>query len=167
MSIPGPAPSRDDPDVALGLALRAVRNALLILVGSALFIGLVGAGAAAMSQVENGGQGAEIVVPGLVVLMVGQLAALAACAVTVLTLTQLLRGRVPRPSRALRGLSRGLGLCVRGLMAGVVVAIAIWILVRPSATLSAVLGAVVALQVAVVIGVVRSRVLAPAVTSAD
>lgn len=150
--------------MALGLALRAARNALLALAGCALFIGLVGAGAAAMSEVENGGQGAEIVIPGLVVLMVGQFAALVACTLAVLTLVQLLRGRVPDTSRALRGLSRALGLCVRGLLAALVVAVAIWIIARPAATLSAVLGAVVALQVAVVIGVVRSRVLAPSFT---
>lgn len=153
-------PSATDPDVATGLAVRAVSRALTSMAVTAVAIGLVGAGAASMAQVENGGAGSDVVVPGISVLMIGQLAALVGTALAVWSLVQLLRGRVPDPARNVAGLSRALGLCSRFLIAGCVVGVAVWLIVRPEAGISAVLGAIVAVQVAFVIGLVRSRILA-------
>lgn len=153
-------PAATDPDVVAGLAVRAVSRTVTAMAVTAVGIGLVGAGAASMAQVENGGAGADVVVPGISVLMVGQLAALVGAALAVWSLVQLLRRRVPDPARTVVGLSRALGLCARFLVAGCVLGVAVWLVVRPGAAISAVLGAVVAVQVAFVIGMVRSRILA-------
>ena len=155
------APAATDPDVAAGLAVRAVTRTLASMAITSVGIGLVGAGAASMAQVENGGAGADVVVPGISVLMVGQLVALVATALAAWSLVQLLRHRVPRPAHNVAGLSRALGLCSRFLVAGCVLGVAVWLIVRPSSALSAVLGAIVAVQVALVIGLVRSRFLGP------
>lgn len=161
-----PLPTADDPDVAAGLAVRALTRTVLAMGGCVVGIGLVGAGAASMAQVENGGAGADVVVPGVSVLMVGQLAALVATAFALWSLVQQLRRRVPDPARNVAGLSRALGLCARFVIAGCVVGVAGWLIARPSTAISAVLGAVIAVQIALVIGVVRSRVLRPAVPPA-
>lgn len=158
---PSPLPPSQDHDIATGLALRSITRALTILGATTVGVGLVAAGAASMAQVENGGAGTEIVVPGLVVLMVGQVVSLVATGLTTWALVRLLRRRVPVPAHAVTGLSRGLGLLSRALVAGLVIAVAASVVLRPGAWLAAVLGAVVALQVSVVIGVVRGNVLRP------
>ncbi|PWD51883.1 hypothetical protein C8046_15760 [Serinibacter arcticus] len=154
-------PPASDPDVATGLAVKAITRTVVAMAATAVGIGLVGAGAASMAQVENGGAGADVVVPGISVLMVGQLVALVGTALAVWSLVQLLRRRVSDPARNVLGLGRALGLCARFLLAGCIVGVAVWIVVRPGATLSAVLGAIVACQVAFIIGLVRSRLLRP------
>lgn len=151
----GPEPGVVDLEVRAALALRAVTRVVAILAATAFAVGIVAVGVAAMARVEEGGDGAQIVMPGISVLMVGQLAALVATGLAVWVLVRLVRRRVPDPARALDGLSRALGLCSRVLLAGCVVAIAVWAFLRPSSVLSAVVGALVAAQVAVVFGVVR------------
>lgn len=155
---PGTTPATD-PDVVTGLAVRAISRTLMAMAGTAIGVGLVGAGAASMAQVENGGGGADVVVPGISVLMIGQLAALVATALATWSLVQLLRRRVPDPAHSVAGLGKALGLCARFLVAGCVIGVAFWLVVRPSTAISAVFGAVVAIQVALVIGLVRSRIL--------
>ena len=157
--VPAPVPPADDHDVVTGLAVKAVTNTLAAMAATAVGIGLIGAGAASMAQVETGGESSEIVIPGLTVLMVGQLVAVVATALAIISLVSLLRGRVPHPDHAVRGLSRALGLCAKVLLAGCILAIAFWAFYRPSAILPAVFGAVVAVQVAVIIGLVRSKLL--------
>lgn len=158
--VPGePVPGRDDPDVAAALAIRAVTRALLIIGVTALGFGLIGAGAASMAQVEDGGRGTRAVMPGLSVLMIGQLVALVGTALAVWALIRLLRRKVPVPAHAVAGLSRALGLLARILFAVVILAVAVWVLIRPGSWLSAVLGGLVAVQVAIVIGVIRTQVL--------
>ena len=157
--VTSPVPSADDHDVATGLAVKAVTSTLGAMAATAVGIGLIGAGAASMAQVENGGDSGDIVIPGLTVLMVGQLAAVVATAFAIISLVSLLQGRVPQPNHALRGLSRALGLCAKVLLAGCILAIGFWAFYRPSAILPAVFGAVVAVQVAVIIGLVRSKLL--------
>ena len=152
-------PAATDPDVVAGLAVRAVTRTLASMAAASVGIGLVAAGAASMAQVENGGAGAEVVVPGISVLMVGQLVALVATALAGWSLVQLLRHRVPNPAHNVAGLSRALGLCSRFLVAGCVLGVAVWLIVRPGTAISAVLGAIVAVQVALVIGFVRLRFL--------
>lgn len=142
-------------EVRAALALRAVTRVVAILAATAFAVGAIAVGVAAMARVEEGGDGAEIVTPGITVLMVGQLVALVATGLAVWVLVRLVRRRVPDPARALDGLSQALGLCSRVLLAGCVVAVAVWVLVRPSSVIPAVVGALVAAQVAVVIGVVR------------
>lgn len=157
--VTSPVPSADDHDVATGLAVKAVTSTLGAMAATAVGIGLIGAGAASMAQVENGGDSGDIVIPGLTVLMVGQLAAVVATAFAIISLVSLLRGRVTQPNHAVRGLSRALGLCAKILLAGCILAIGFWAFYRPSAILPAVFGAVVAVQVAVIIGLVRSKLL--------
>lgn len=154
-------PGRDDPDVATGLAVRAVTRALLIIGIAALGFGLIAAGAASMAEVESGGRGSEAVMPGLSVLMIGQLIAMVGAGLALWALIRLLRRKVPVPEHAVSGLSRALGLLARILLATVVLAVAIWVFVRPDSWLSAVLGGLVAVQIAIVIGVIRTQVLRP------
>lgn len=164
---PGPTPrpptaplaSTPDAEIELALALRAVMRTLAAMGVATVVLGLIAAGAAAMSRVENGGAGSDIVVPGLTVLMVGQLVALVATAIAGWVLIRLLRRQVPGPARAVAGLSRALGLCARILLGVLVIAVTVWVIARPAAVLSAVLGALVAAQLAVVIGAVRSSQL--------
>ncbi|WP_284248886.1 hypothetical protein [Litorihabitans aurantiacus] len=152
-------PAASDPDVVAGLAVRAVSRTLLAMAACAVGIGLVGAGAASMAQVERGGGGAEVVVPGVSVLMIGQLAALVATGLAAWALVQLLRRRVPDPAHGVAGLGRALGLCSRFLVVGCAAGVVYWLVARPGTAISAILGAVVAVQVAFVIGLVRSRIL--------
>ncbi|TNU72863.1 hypothetical protein FH969_14445 [Miniimonas arenae] len=156
-----PLVGRTDPDVEGGLAVQATTRTLAAMAASVVGLGLVAAGAASMARVEDGGMGADMVTPGLVVLMVGMLAALVGAVLAAWVLLRLLRHDVPVPGHAVAGLSRALGLCARGLVAALVLTVGVWVVVRPSATLSAVLGGLVAVQVAVVIGAVRARVLRP------
>jgi len=152
---PGAGPVVVDPEVRAALALRAVTTAVAVLAATAVGIGLIAAGTASMARVEEGGEGAQVVIPGISVLMVGQLVALVATGLAAWVLVRLVRRRVPEPDRALEGLSRALGLCSRVVLAGCVLVILVWVFARPSAALSAVIGALVSAQVAVVFGVVR------------
>lgn len=144
-----------DPEVRAALALRAVTRAVAILGAVSVAVGLIAVGAAAMARVEDGGDGADVVIPGISVLMVAQVVAVVATGLAAWVLVRLVRRLVPDPARVLDGLSRSLGLCSRVLLAGCVAAIVGWAFVRPGSVVSAVVGALVAAQVAVVFGVVR------------
>lgn len=151
----GPGPVVVDHEVRAALALRAVTRAVAILAATALGIGIIAVGAAAMARVEDGGEGTDVVTPGISVLMVGQLMALVATALAAWVLMRLVRQRVPDPARALEGLSRALGLCSRVLLAGCVVVTLVWAFARPAHVLAAIVGSLVAAQAAVVFGLVR------------
>lgn len=155
-----------DPDVAAALAVRATTRAAAVGGGTALVIGAIGLGTASMAQVERDGAAASAVIPGLAVLMVGQFVALVATGLAIWALVRLLRRQVPQPAHAVAGLSRGLGVLARGLVAALVVAVTVSVIVAPDAWFAAVLGALVALQVGVVIGLVRRHILTPGASAA-
>lgn len=148
-----------DPDVATGLAVRAASRTLTILAATTVVLGFIAVGAAQMAQVERGGAGADTVIPGLAVLMVGELVALIATGLAAWVLIQLLRGRVPVPAHAVAGLRRALGRLTRLLIVVVIGAVIVGVIVRADAWLSVVLGGLVALQVVVIFAVVRTQVL--------
>lgn len=148
-----------DPDVAAGLALRAVSRTLAILAAATFVLGLIAVGAAQMAQVERGGAGAEAVLPGLAILMIGELFALIGAGLAGWVLVQLLRRRVPVPAHTITGLRGALGRLTRALIVVVILAVAVGIVIRTEAWLSMVLGGLVALQVGVIFAVVRTQVL--------
>ncbi|ACQ81529.1 hypothetical protein Bcav_3286 [Beutenbergia cavernae DSM 12333] len=156
------------PDVALARSVRAATQALGVLAATTLVLGLVGAGALRMAGVEASASdpaGATLL-PGVTMLGLGQLTALVGAGLAGWVLLYLLRDRVTDPTRAVRGLSRALGICAWVCVAACVVGIAAWAIVRPGAILPAVLGSLVSVQVAVVIGVLRTRVLPQATAAA-
>lgn len=150
-----------DPEIAGALAARSITRALAILAGVAFGVGVVGACAASLAQVDAGGEGTALVTPGLLVLMVGQAAALVATGLAAWTLLLVLRERVPTPQGAVAGLSRGLGLCSRGLLAGIVLSVGLTVAIWPETWMSSLLGGAVAVQVATAFGMVRRSVLRP------
>lgn len=147
-----------DRDVETGLALRALTRTVAILAATTLVVGFIATATASMAQVENGGAGRDAVLPGLIVLGIGEFLALAATALATWSLIRVLRRKVPEPLRAVHGLSRALGLLTRALVAIVLLAVLVVGLTQGE-WLSAVLGGLVACQIGVIFAVVRAQVL--------
>ncbi len=143
-------------EVALARAIRALRSAMLLLLSTALGLGVLAAAALVLA-----GQDGPELWPGLTTVLLGQFAALAGGATALVGLQRALRpGAVPEVVRS--ATAGWLRRIPRPLYAALVVATAAWTLAEPTAGIEALVGAVVGAQAGVAVSLVARSLVGTA-----